>query len=321
MQAERLPVAAHDPHPFVGRDPTERGRATAGEAQPGVAGQLARRVHVDHAVLEERVDVGRGDGHVRHAGPAGRHHVERVVLVGGEPDGGRLHPQRHVLGDQHDRAPALGAALGGEVERASQDARVVGIGAKARGEHLRVGVVELDVQRAAHVTDGDGRVQSPVFDAQVIERPQRGAGEPPQLGVVPLALQLGDHHQRQDDFVLLEPGQRPRVGKENRGVEHVAAPGFRALCASSRFDHGCSLVGAAPRPLSGGPACPARTSATPPRTPARAGCRPSRVCDTTTRASRAVPHRVRVRRRKRYRRSPGCGQLQRRVVAVSLPQN
>ena len=93
------------------------------------------------------------DGQVGHAGPAGRHHVERVVLVGGEPDGGRLDPQRHVLGDQHDRAPAVAAALGGEVERAGQDARVVGVGAEARGEHLRVGVVELDVQRAARVAD------------------------------------------------------------------------------------------------------------------------------------------------------------------------
>ena len=196
------------------------------------------------------------DGEVGHAGPAARHHVEGVVLVGGEPDRGRLHPQRHVLGDEHDRAPAVAAPLGGEVERAGQDAAVVGVGTKSRGEHLRVGVVELDVQRAARVADRHGRVQPPVLDAQVVERPQRRAGEPPQLGVVPLALQLGDHHQRQDDLVLVEPGQRPRVGQQDGGVEHVAAPGFRALCASSRFGHGCSLVGAAPRPLSGGPACP-----------------------------------------------------------------
>ena len=83
--------------------------------------------------------------------------------------------------------------------------------------------------------------------------------------------------------------QRPRVGQQDRGVEHVAAPGFRALCASSRFDHGCSLGGRGTTPTSpvGRPAL-ARTSATPPRTPARAGCRPSRVCNTTTRASRAV---------------------------------
>jgi hypothetical protein len=39
--------------------------------------------------------------------------------------------------------------------------------------------------------------------------------------VVPLALELGDHHHREDDLVLLEPFQRTRVGQQHRGVDDV----------------------------------------------------------------------------------------------------
>src|SRR3712207_8202467 len=46
-------------------------------------------------------------GHLGHAGPTGVDGVQRPVLVGVEPDGRGLDPQRHVLGDQADVA-ALG---------------------------------------------------------------------------------------------------------------------------------------------------------------------------------------------------------------------
>ena len=107
--------------PAVTRPSAEPSRAE--QPQPGVAGQLAGRVEVDHAVVEQRVDLGRSSTvELGHAGPAGRHDVLRAVLVGGQPDRRRLHPQRHVLGDQHDLAASVGAALGGQVQRAGQDA-------------------------------------------------------------------------------------------------------------------------------------------------------------------------------------------------------
>jgi hypothetical protein len=39
--------------------------------------------------------------------------------------------------------------------------------------------------------------------------------------VVPLALQLGDDHHREDDLVLGEPAQRAGVGEQDAGVEDV----------------------------------------------------------------------------------------------------
>ena len=60
-------------------------------------------------------------------------------------------------------------------------------------------------------------------DAELVEHAKRGAGEVAELGVVALALELGDHHHREHDLVLLEPFQRPRVGQQDRGVQDVRA--------------------------------------------------------------------------------------------------
>jgi hypothetical protein len=207
VQPERLPIAAHEPHPLVSRDAAQRRRRATEKPQPGVGRQVPGSVVVDHAVAEECVHVLACDIQVGHSRPAGRHHVEGVVLVGLQPDGGGLHAQRHVLAHQHHLAEACPLALGGQVEGAGQDAAVVGIGTEPRGEHLRVSVVELDVQGSACGADRHRRVQAAVFDAQLVEHAQRRAGEPPQFRVVPLALEFGDHHERQDDLVLVEPGQ------------------------------------------------------------------------------------------------------------------
>ncbi len=188
-----------------------------------------------------------------------------------------------------------GPALGGQVERAGQDPAVVGVGAKPGREHLRVGVVELDVQRPASGADRHRCVQAAVLDAQLVEHAQRRAGEPAQLGVVPLALELGDDHQRQHDLVLVEPGQRPRVGQQHRRVEHVAAGGVR-VGGGTTIRHGSSLVGAAPRPHSGWAGRPwsdlrdsGAANAREGRVPA-----PSGASNTTTRASPGGPHRIRT---------------------------
>ncbi len=115
-------------------------------------------------------------------------------------------------------------------ERHGQDPGVVGVGPEADRQHRLVGVVQLHPQRAALVVDGQRLVQPAVLDPQVVQDPQRVAGEPAELGVVPLALQLGDHHQRQDHLVLGETQDRPRVGQQHRGVDHIGTYGPRGRC-------------------------------------------------------------------------------------------
>ena len=41
----------------------------------------------------------------------------------------------------------------------------------------------------------------------------------PSSGMVPLALQLGDHHHREHHLVLGEPPERAGVGEQHAGVE------------------------------------------------------------------------------------------------------
>ena len=94
---------------------------------------------------------------------------------------------------------------------------------KPAGSDVGVGVVELDPERAALVAHRHRRVEAAVGDPQLVEHAQRGAGEVAQLRVVPLALQLGDDDDREDDLVLVEPPQRARVGQQDAGVEHVGA--------------------------------------------------------------------------------------------------
>jgi hypothetical protein len=242
VQPERLAVAADQSYPLVRRDAAERRRTATREPQTGVARQVASSVVVDDPIPEQGIHVRRRHVEVGHAGPPRRHHVESVVLVGLEPDSCGLHPQRHVLAHQHHLSPALELALGGEVQRAGQDAAVVRVGAESRREHLRVRVVQLDVQGAARRADRHRGIQTAVLDAQFVERAQCCAREPAELRVVPLALQFRDDHQRQDDLVLVEPGQRPRVGEQHRGVEHVAAGVVRSGGSTTVGHEGSSLA-------------------------------------------------------------------------------
>jgi len=185
-----------------------------------------------------------------------------AVLVGVEPDGGRLHPQRHVLGDQADVA-----ALAAEIERDDHDPAVVAVVAETGRQHRRVAVVQLDMQRAAVLTHRNGRVQPPVRHPQVVEDPQRLPGEPAQFRVVALVLQLADHHQWEHHVGVAEAQQRTRVGQQDGRVEDVGT-------ASA---HESTPVGDA--------ACP-RSKVTGPR---RRGRAPASVVDelvSTNRASR-----------------------------------
>jgi hypothetical protein len=85
-----------------------------------------------------------------------------------------------------------------------------------------VGVVEFDAQGAA-LTDRNGEVEAPVLDAQLVEVTQCLACEVADLGVVPLAFEFGDHDDRDDDVVLGEAEEGPRVAQQHRGVQHVRA--------------------------------------------------------------------------------------------------
>ena len=89
-----------------------------------------------------------------------------------------------------------------------------------------------------------------MVDPQLVEHAQRGAGEVAQLGVVPLALELGDHHHRQHDLVLGEPPQRPRVGSSTlvsrtkvRALRRRRLrPGADAVLGLGRGRHGAPLT-------------------------------------------------------------------------------
>ena len=82
-------------------------------------------------------------------------------------------------------------------------------------------MVELHPHRAADLADRDRRVEPAVPHPQVVEQAQRLAGEVADLGVGPLALELGDHDHREDDLVLLEPAQGGRVREQDARVEDV----------------------------------------------------------------------------------------------------
>ena len=122
------------------------------------------------------------------------------------------------------------------------------------GQHARVGVVELDAQRAA-LADRNGEVEPAVLDAQLVEMTQRLPGEVADLGIVALALELGDHHDGDHDVVLGEAEERPRIAQQHRGVEHVRAQILTTARRPRRRPDGAAavvLVWSQPTPAPGG---------------------------------------------------------------------
>ena len=106
-----------------------------------------------------------------------------------------------------------------------QDACVVGLGPEAGRQDRRVAVVELDLQRTALCANGNRLIQPSVLDPQIVEHPQRLAGEPAQFVVVTFGFQFADDNQRNNDFVLGEPSACPRIGQQYGGVEHIGPNG------------------------------------------------------------------------------------------------
>ena len=187
-----------------------------------VAGRRTEDFDVDPAEARALL----GQLHLVHPGPPGLGGQLVPVLLRPQPDRGRLDPHRQVLG-HHRHVLALLRQIGGDGE----DPGVVVTQAETGGERVRVGVVQLHPEHPALVTDRDRRVQPAVREPQLVQHPQGRPGEEPEFGVMALAFQLGDHHQRQHHVVFGEAGDRPRVGKQDRRVDDVG-PSARSA------DHG-----------------------------------------------------------------------------------
>ena len=87
-----------------------------------------------------------------------------AILLRFNSDGGGLHSERKVLRYEHNLA-----ALGHEVSGDGQDARVIGaVPKKSGGKRGWVGVVELDLDGAALLINGDGLIKTTVANSQVI---------------------------------------------------------------------------------------------------------------------------------------------------------
>src|ERR1700712_5477370 len=92
-------------------------------------------------------------------------------------------------------------------------------------------MVQLDVQRATVVTDRDGRVQSSVFNAQIVQQSQGLPSEPTQLRVVTLAFQFSDDHQWEHHVVISETGDGSGIREQYRRVDDErAADAFGGGC-------------------------------------------------------------------------------------------
>ena len=87
-----------------------------------------------------------------------------AILLRFNSDGGGLHSERKVLGYEYNLA-----ALGHKVSGDCQDARIVRAIAKKSGwKRCWVGVIELDLDGAALLINGDGLIEPTVANAQVI---------------------------------------------------------------------------------------------------------------------------------------------------------
>ena len=218
--------------------------------RPVLTGQPADVVARRDLALVEVADVVARDVDGRDAGPARVDGLLGEVLLGADAERCRLHAHRQILRDDGDLLAVLG-----EVHRDGEDAGVVVAEAHAGRQHARVGVGELHPQRAA-LADRDREVEPAVLDAQLVEVAQRLPCEVADLGVVALALELGDHHDRDHDVVLGEAEERPRIAQQHRGVEHVGAEILIAVVDDPRRRPDCAacvvLVWSQPTPAPGG---------------------------------------------------------------------
>ena len=111
-------------------------------------------------------------------------------------------------------------------------------------------MVELDADGAARVVDLQGHVEPAMSETKLVEQPQRLPGEPAELGMRALGLELGDDHDRKHDLVLVETGDGTGIGEQHAGVQDVraasggASAGGGSRCGATRA-HWASERGAA----------------------------------------------------------------------------
>ena len=176
-------------------------------------------------------------------GPAGLDGQLGPVLVRVQPDRRGLDPHRQVLGDQGD-VPALG----GEVA-----ARRRGCGSRCRRAGSRPAATDRSVwfsstRRVPPSSPiGTGSSSRPCLTRRSSSMPQRLPGEPAELGVVPLALQLADHDQRQHHLVLAEPRRGPRDRTAARWCRGRRSCGIRSCGGRPQA---CPPCGHHQRPIS-----------------------------------------------------------------------
>jgi hypothetical protein len=99
-------------------------------------------------------------------------------------------------------------------------------------------MVQLDPDRSAGITYGKWFVESAVADPKVIEQSQGLAREIAELRVGAFGLELGDNDDGEDDIVLVESGDGPRIGEQDTRVEDVGpAVTCRPLAGRRRWSH------------------------------------------------------------------------------------
>ena len=173
---------------------------------------------VRHAVGVEAVhDLG-ADVELDHACPGLDVGQFVAILLGLDPDHGRLEPQRQVLRHEH-RIDALVR----QVPRHGEDPVVIGRRAEGLGQARSVDVVELDADRAPSIVDGDRIGQRSVGDPKSLEASERFPSGPTQLGMEAFRLQFREDHERDDHVVFLELLQCHRVRQQHRRVEDEGA--------------------------------------------------------------------------------------------------
>jgi len=62
-----------------------------------------------------------------------------------------------------------------------------------------------------------------VLEPQVIQQPEGLAREVTQFRVVAFSFELGDDHDWEDDFMLGEAQEGPRIGEQHGGINHETA--------------------------------------------------------------------------------------------------
>ncbi len=291
--AHAAPNASRSPRTsrtaLSGADPA-RARSRGARAAPDPCGRAARRPAGARAARSRR-----GCPSPRRSRRARPCRSSRTVdgqlgavLLGFQADRRRLDPHRQVLAHDGDVA-----SVGGQVLGYRKDAGVVVTQPEPGRQDRRVGVVELDLQRPPERRRLDRAIQAALGEAQLVEQPQRLAGEVAELRMVALAFQLGDRRRR----AARRRARRSAASREGP----TAAPRCRARrsCAPPLMSRAVSPAGSsAGSPVCGRLGCWTVAGCAPPATPSSAppaAAPPRRWCASPHSMPGAPAYRGRAR--------------------------